>query len=97
MRLFDAMEKTIVIEGEYTLKNMIDGESSLLNMIDAECGIFQKVIDVDVYEGETTITPSNQVQILNTKEKMIPENMIIQAIPSNYGKITWNGFSLTVE
>lgn len=52
---------------------------------------------IGAYDGSYTITPSQNIQVLDTKNKMLKEDVIINAIPSNYGLITWNGSTLTVS
>lgn len=53
--------------------------------------------DYNFYEGPYIITPSQQEQILNTKDKLMNNNITVESIPSNYGLITWNGAVLTVS
>ena len=54
-------------------------------------------IDVDLYDGPTEVTPGEEPQLLQTANKTIPQDIIINPIPSNYGLITWNGATLTVS
>lgn len=54
-------------------------------------------IDVDLYDGPTEVTPGEEPQVLNTAEKVVARNIVINPIPSNYGLITWNGSTLTVS
>ena len=49
------------------------------------------------YEGSYTVTPTAQTQILNTQGFVMTEDVVVNAIPSNYGLITWNGTTLTVS
>lgn len=49
------------------------------------------------YEGQYTVTPSEQKQTLYTSSKTLAQNVIVNPIPSNYGKITWDGHTLTVS
>lgn len=49
------------------------------------------------YTGDYEVTPSSEVQILNTQGKSMRQNVTINPIPSNYGLITWNGGFLTVS
>ena len=49
------------------------------------------------YEGETVVTPSSQVQVLETDGFILADNIVIEPIPSNYGLITWDGATLTVS
>lgn len=49
------------------------------------------------YEGIYTITPSRQAQVLDIKDKKATDNIVIEAIPSNYGLITKQGNIITVS
>lgn len=49
------------------------------------------------YSGDYNVVPSDEVQVLPTKGTNLSDNITIQAIPSNYGKIIWNGSFLTVQ
>lgn len=51
----------------------------------------------DEYHGSYEVTPSLQTQTLNTKDKILLNNVKVNPIPNNYGLITWNGSSLTVS
>ena len=51
----------------------------------------------DDYEGDYTVTPSQETQVLLTKNRLMRNNVTINPIPSNYGLITWNGGVLTVS
>ena len=53
--------------------------------------------DVPAYEGEYTVTPSQEAQTLETKDLRMTGNVTINPIPNNYGLITWNGSVLTVS
>ena len=52
---------------------------------------------VPSYQGETEITPSDEIQTLQCAGLMMSENVTIKPIPSNYGRISWNGVTLTVS
>ena len=52
---------------------------------------------VGTYTGTTTVTPTEETQTLYTAGFMMNSNVTINPIPSNYGKITWNGSVLTVS
>ena len=56
-----------------------------------------KAIKTDPYEGATTVTPSDERQTLPTRGKYLSNNVVINPIPSNYGKISWNGSVLIVS
>lgn len=48
------------------------------------------------YTGPYEVTPSQTAQTLPTEGKTLSGNIKVKAIPSNYGRITWNGSTLTV-
>lgn len=54
-------------------------------------------IDRPEYDGEFTVTPTQETQVLETAGKWLPRAVTINPIPSNYGLITWNGSVLTVS
>ena len=90
------MQDLIVIGGEITLQNIIDGDCLLHNVVDGQAGVFMPV-NVPAYTGETTITPSEETQVLETSGKQVMVDIIVEPIPQNYGLITWNGSTLTVS
>lgn len=49
------------------------------------------------YEGALEVTPSEERQVLPTAAKSVYEDIVIEAIPNNYGLITWDGSVLTVS
>lgn len=49
------------------------------------------------YTGEYHVTPSDQQQTLSTAGFLLAEDVVVDAIPSNYGLITWDGSTLTVS
>lgn len=49
------------------------------------------------YTGEYEVTPSDEMQTLPTTDKMLGHDIVVNPIPSNYGKITWDGHTLTVS
>ena len=49
------------------------------------------------YEGDYSVTPSAETQVLQTMGLAMRQDMTINPIPSNYGLITWNGSTLTVS
>lgn len=54
-------------------------------------------VDRDPYTGEYTITPTDEEQVLITKNLRMTDNITVKAVPSNYGKIDWNGQYLVVS
>ena len=63
----------------------------------ADLATVTKTEDHDYYEGATTFTPSDTVQVIQTKDLVLCDDITIEPIPSNYGRIEWNGAYLTVS
>ena len=49
------------------------------------------------YGGPYEVTPTAEIQTLETAHRLMTENTVINPIPNNYGLITWNGSVLTVS
>ena len=80
------MADSVVIRGRIRMENVIRGNVyQMLPVFPAQ------------YTGPTTITPGPITQTLATAELMVPVDIIIEPIPSNYGLITYNGSILTVS
>lgn len=84
--------------------NVVYKPSSLQVGIDAKGAtavigqpIAREYVELPPYEGETTITPSSETQVLHTKNFRMTANVTVNPIPSNYGLITWNGSIITVS
>lgn len=52
---------------------------------------------VDVYDGPMEVVPSQEAQMLATEGKLLKGDIIVAPIPSNYGRITYNGLGITVS
>ena len=76
---------------------VFDGELELLVCEDGECG---EVIAIregyPEYTGPRVITPTEETQTLATANKSVLENIVVEPIPTNYGRIEWNGSVLRV-
>lgn len=80
------------LSGAERISGELSGNSALAGEIKAP-----KQIDRPIYDGAHEVTPSEEIQILETEGKALNENIVINPIPSNYGLITWNGATLTVS
>ena len=49
-----------------------------------------------VYTGKYEITPSLETQTLETAYMVLTSNVVIAPIPNNYGKISYDGSTLTI-
>lgn len=56
-----------------------------------------KYESVKEYVGEYEFTPSEETQTIAIDNRKAHADIVINPIPSNYGRITWTGSVLTVE
>ena len=49
------------------------------------------------YSGEYEVSPSEELQKLNTRGKIMTAEVQVNPIPPNYGLITWTGSTLIVS
>ena len=91
-------QQEVVLDGELSLDLHIDGDMSLDIPVDGEAGTVIKVTEYDlpVYTGQTEITPSEETQVLETANRTVLQNIVVNPIPENYGRLLWTGNTLTV-
>ena len=54
-------------------------------------------VQVEKYTGPYAFTPSEAEQIISIAHKQAISDIVVDPIPQNYGRITWNGSVLTVS
>ena len=82
--------------GEVQLSVQIDGgEISLSSCMDGDIGTYMPVYP-ESYTGDLVVKPSEETQVLQTEHLTMPGNVIVEPIPSNYGRIAYNGTALLV-
>lgn len=59
--------------------------------------ITRDYVEREPYTGAYEITPSGELQILSTKNLRMTDNITVNPVPSNWGRIDWNGQYLTVS
>ena len=94
------VDTSLFYYGDVYTSNKFSGEIDTSLHYDGELGIFIKVSSGgggDPYTGQTVVTPTDYTQVLYTFGKTVGDNITINPIPSNYGKIGWNGAWLTVS
>lgn len=64
---------------------------------EATIGAEYAMVSADTYDGDYEFTPSDEHQTIVTFNKLLLDNIVIHPVPSNYGKIEWNGSYLTVS
>ena len=79
-------------------KIVLDGELSLNIPLDGTPDKVIKVAEYDlpVYDGIAEITPSQDTQILQTSNKTLTRNIVVNPIPEDYGRLLYSGHTLTV-
>jgi hypothetical protein len=91
------MSEVLIHQGDYKLTSMMEGDVSVDLDYDGEYGKYIPVEIAQAYTGTRTVTPTESVQILDTTGLLMPGNVTVQAIPTNYGRITFNGSVITVS
>lgn len=84
------------LTGSIAANRSITGTLSATKRLTGQLTI-PKVIGMDPYQGEYEVTPSEEEQVLNTGGKYLSKSVVVAPIPSNYGRITWDGRTLTVS
>ena len=79
---------------QYSLS--VQSNATAITLAPAET-INVEILGYPEYEGLTTIIPGEEAQTLSTAQRTLLTDIVINPIPSNYGKITYNGTSLTVS
>ena len=83
----------MILQGKIHSTGSIQGQiQETYNLV----GLFDKATIV-AYTGAYTVTPSTEVQILPTTYKTPTRNIVVEAIPSYYGLITYDGTVITVS
>lgn len=78
------------LSGDLSMNGQISSNGTLQASLSSDIRITQ-------YEGSYEITPNATEQTLSTAGKMLNLDLVIKAIPQNYGLITWNGAFITIS
>lgn len=91
----------IPIYFEIELKDDSEIEFDLENKNQIEFGFDTQVnvttSNIPDYDGDYEVTPSADGVTLLTQDLRMTANVVINPIPSNWGRIGWNGAYLTVS
>ena len=63
----------------------------------ASLSVGGEVFSPAVYHGATTVTPSSERQVLATAGTALREDIVVEAVPSYWGLIIWDGNVLNVR
>ena len=78
-----------------TINRAVSASASVVKTISATVSMPKP--STNPYTGEYEFTPTNEEQTIPIYGKTATRDIVINPIPSNYGKITWNGSTLTVS
>ena len=90
------MNDRVVIGGETNLVHKIDGQLILTTQIDGDAGAYMPIYPAS-YTGATEVTPSEETQTLLTHGLTVVQDIVVNPIPTNYGRITYTAGIITVE
>ncbi len=76
---------------------VLDGTCELENHVDGEVENVIVVTHLDYYGGPYEFVPGDEDKVIQVNQLTMADNITIKKVPSNYGKIGWNGSYLTVE
>ena len=93
--------RTVTVEAVFS-PNIVSVEASFTGRtIEADATLTTSVrhwqTEYPDYEGEYTITPSAEAQTLPSTDTVTHRDIVINPIPSNYGRITYDGTVITVS
>lgn len=74
----------------------VDIHSDTLSFV-TDSPIVREPVERPPYEGRYIVTPTSETQILETKNYRMMENITINPIPSDYGRISWSGAGIRVS
>lgn len=83
-----------VTASNVTLKPKVTASGASIN---ADVGAEYTIIPAQSYEGDYIFTPSDEEQVVPTANLRLANDITINPIPNNYGRISYNGSVLTVS
>lgn len=81
-----------VLSGPAQIIGALSGESALSGEVSRPT-----VISPGAYDGPYEFIPGDTARTVEIKGLMAKQDIIIDPIPNNYGRITWNGSVITVS
>ena len=88
---------TYIPNEEYSLVSVEEDDSNFTLELDDDSAFNLEIQNGDIYDGTYIVTPTREQQVLNTANRVLLNNVVVNAIPSNYGLITWDGHALTIS
>lgn len=60
-------------------------------------GVLTMAGSIPAFPGPYVITAGDTAQTISCAGLLMPQDIVVEAVPSNYGKIAWDGISLSVS
>lgn len=95
-QLSESVEGKIVEVTADIVGSIVEVSPTLSGNVSATAEILTKLAysNMDEYEGPYTFTPSEEVQVEHTRNRTVMEDIVINPIPDNYARMSWNGSTL---
>lgn len=74
----------------------ISAQIQFFRGLNGEIGIKTINIGAESYKGAYEVTPSFEKQTLETAYRLLTKDVVVEPIPSNYGKISYDGSTLYI-
>ena len=76
--------------------SIVEVSPTLSGNVSAPAEILTRIAysNMDEYEGPYTFTPSEEVQVEHTQNRAVMEDIVINPIPDNYARMSWNGSTI---
>lgn len=78
------------LSGVSSVNGVLSGSSSVTGTLSTDAQA------MPYYDGPYAVIPDETMQILPTRNRAMSDNVTIAPIPNTYGRIAWNGSTLTV-
>lgn len=82
---------TAKIHAKQTVKATVNVANTIVGKL-----VFRET-SAEKYTGKYRFTPANKIQVIESENKLLLQNVIIEPIPKNYGLITWNGSYMKIS
>ena len=91
-----ALSPACALEGRLETAAGLAAALSAPAEITAELHAAESGTEAEIYKGEYVITPTEDAQTVRISHMMASRDIVINPIPQSYGRVTWNGSTLTI-
>jgi len=93
---YGALAKTETLKGVLSQEDTLKSKLTPVGNVQGKLSVPTSE-SVPVYHGDYSVTPNADVQVLSTRGYQMNQDVVVNPIPSNYGRIEWDGSVLTVS